>query len=502
MAAFFSGDALCVVPVSPEMGHTTGPFKKIHQAELKYQDNPGWSPDGKKLTYYGRGGDIWTIDADGSDLRQILNSDGDESGPAWSPNGKTIAYGKGDKSIGLYNIEADKFSELAETGFRCFPVWSSDGKWILGDEFHKIHFYNLNNKSEFEFSPPEETGSFFSWSKDGRKMLFFRNSYFSNSGLKIASPDGGPSFEPVPLLTNWWTARWSNDSKFIAVQGEDDKGDIVIRIVPLSGGKSDLIHLDDLPDGKPFPFNIASNLEQLQYSIDIGDGKEDLYVVPISAEEARTKGPPVKIFNTNSGKGPSSLSPDGENLAVIYEGNIWIAYTNGNDPIQVTDFQEKVGYLRWTTDGSALLFSIPSGWRILENPGPQGRIIKLLDEGQEIEGYHWNVDISPDRSLYAVSKDEQIKIIPLNGSKSGQILNLNEMGFIRFSELKWSPDGENLAFIGTKERMVDPVSTYSERRHQIYNISMNGGQPIRVAPDDDDWKDGWSMVAGWEMDCI
>jgi len=498
-AAFYSGDALCVVPVSSETGHTTGPVKKIYKEELKYQRNPGWSPDGKKITYQDSEADLWIIGSDGTNLIQITKSDIREVGPAWSPDGKTIAYGTRGKTLGLYHIGDNKFYELTETGFRWFPDWSPDGKWIVGDEFGKLHFYNPDNNSEFDFSPPEETGGFFSWSRDGGKMLFFQTSYFSNSGLKIASPDGGPSFEPVPLLTNWWTAGWSNDSKYIAVQGEDDNGDIAISIVPLSGGKSELINLDDLPDGRPFPFNISSNLEQVLYSIKLDNGKEDLYVVPISAEEARTTGPAVKIFNKYQGEGPSTLSPDGEKLALIYEGNIWMAFTNGNDPIQVTDFHEEVGYVEWTTDGEALLFSNSSGWRLLSNPGPDGKIIKLLDEGKEIEGYHWNVDISPDKSRFAFSNDEQIKIISLDESKSGQILGLNELGLIEFGELKWSPDGENLAFIGTKERTADPISTFHERRCQIYNISMNGGPPIRVAPDDDDWKDGlsWSPDGKW-----
>ena len=106
----------------------------------------------------------------------------------------------------------------------------------------------------------------------------------------------------------------------------------------------------------------------------------------------------------------------------------------------------------------------------MENPGPQCKIIKLLNEGKEIEGHHWNVDISPDYSRFAFSTDEQIKIIPLDESKQGKILGLDEMGLIRFTELKWSPDGENLAFIGIKERTDDPVSTYHVRRSQIYNM--------------------------------
>jgi Tol biopolymer transport system component/outer membrane protein assembly factor BamD (BamD/ComL family) len=501
-AAFYSGDALCVVPISPETGHTTGPLIKINKVELKWQSNPGWSPDGKKLTYYGPGGDIWTIDADGSDLRQISNSDDREIGPAWSPDGKTIAYGIGNMGIGLYNIEKVKSSEFVEVGSRCFPVWSPDGKWIM-QNWQKLHFYNLNDKSEFEFSTPQEAGDFFSWSPEGKKMLFFHTSYHGASGLKIASSTGGPSFEPVPRLINWGTAGWSGNSKLMAVQGEDEKGEIAFRIVPLTGGESFLINLDNLTNGKPFPFGISTNLKKLLFEIDRNDGKKDLYVVPISAEEARATGPAVKIFDGWYREGAfniiTSLSPDGEKVALIHEGDIWIAYTNGDNPIPVKNIPDRGGYIRWAPDGKVLLFDTSSGWSLLENPGPQGKIIRLLDEGKEIECRHWNIDISPDKSRFAVLSDEQIRIIPLDNSKSNQILNFRELKLSQCSELNWSPDGENLAFIGMKKTKTDDPVLYAEGKYQIYNIPVNGGQPIRVASDDDGykWALSWSPDGKW-----
>jgi len=496
-AAFFSGDAICVVPVSPETGHTTGPFKKINNDELKYQINPSWSPDGKSLVYQGSKGDLWTLDADGNNLRQITTtSDIREVGPAWSPDGKTIAYGIGNRSFGLYDIEKEKFSEVADVGFRGFPVWSPDGKWILQD-WQKLYFFNLIDKSKFELSPPKETGNFFSWAPGGKKMLFYFTSYQYASGLKIASSSGGPSFEPVPRLINWGTPAWSDNSKVMAVQGENEKGDIVYRIVPITGGESYIINLDNLIDGKPFPFNISSDLKELLFS-DKDEGKADYYIVPVSASDARITGPAVKIFNKFKAEGPSAISTDGAKVALIQEGAIWVALTDGTDPVQVSDTAEKVAYIRWTPDGKAILFSTPSGWRLLKNPGPQGSVTKLLDNGQEIKCRFWSIDICPDNSRFAVISDKQIKIIPLDGSKSGQTLDISKLDLTQDGYwLKWSPDGKNLAFIGAK-KTDDPV-LFPDGRWQIYSIPVNGGQPIRVAPDDDDSKDflSWSPDGKW-----
>ena len=500
-ATFFSGDAICVVPVSPETGRTTGPLEKIHKDKLKWQSNPGWSPDGEKLTFHGSGGHIWTISADGSTLNQITRSvEYRETGPAWSPDGKTIAYGRGNRNIWLYSVEEGKSSEFADVGFRCFPVWSPDGKWLLGDDWQKLHFYNLNDKSKLEFSQPEEVGHFFSWSFEGQKMLFFRSSYHYNEGLKIASTTGGPSFEPVPLLTNYGKAVWSDNSKLMAVQGEDDKGNIAIRIVPLAGGKSYVINLDNPVDGKPFPFGISSDLKKLLFKVDRDDGKEDLFVVPISAEEARTIGPAVKIFDGWYREGAFNVrlsrSNDGEKVALIHEGDIWIAFTNGDHPIQVTDTPEKEGYMKWTSEGKTLLYATPSGWRLLENPGSEGKVTKLLDEGSEIECRWTNIDFSPDNTRIAILSDEKIKIIYLDGTTSNQILNFKFLELNECFNLTWSPDGNNLSFIGVKK--TDDIN-FPEGKYQVFNIPEDGGKPIRVAPDDDDFKWGisWSPDGKW-----
>ena len=497
-AAFYSGDALCVVPVSPETGHTTGPLRKIKYNNLKYESNPGWSSDSKMLTYTeGDKTDLCIIDTDGNNFKQITDNDSRELFPVWSPDGKTIAFGLEDKYIGLYDIDKEQFSKLVETGKRNFPVWSPDSKWILDGFWGEVYLINIDNGSELKFSPPQEAGKFFSWSPDKKKMLFFRTSYNYNSRLKIASPDGGPSYEPVPLLTDYWH-EWRNDSKSLAVWGENEKGDIVMRITPISGGRSDVIHLDEMPDGKPKPYEIDSNFENLLFTIERDKGVKDIYVVPISANEARTTGPPVKLYNNLRALG-GSLSPDGEKLAFMNEGNIWIMYTYGNDPIQVTDFQEVIDEwdISWTPDGMSLLLSIPSGWRLLENPGAQGKMIKLLDEGKEIESSRWNLDISPDNTRVAVLTDQQIKIIPVNNANPGKVLDISDLELKGSLDLHWSPDGKSLAFIGRKE--VEDKANFPDGKYLIYSIPLDGGPPIRIAPDDDNLKYflSWSPDSKW-----
>lgn len=63
---------------------------------------PRWSPDGARLLYVAPGGtdssgnalgfDIWVINLDGSGPADLTNSPGDESDPSWSPDGSRIAF--------------------------------------------------------------------------------------------------------------------------------------------------------------------------------------------------------------------------------------------------------------------------------------------------------------------------------------------------------------------------------------------------------------------------
>ena len=63
---------------------------------------PKWSPDGKRLLYVASGGtddfgntlgqDLWVINADGSGIAKVTSFEGDDTDPVWSPDGSQIAF--------------------------------------------------------------------------------------------------------------------------------------------------------------------------------------------------------------------------------------------------------------------------------------------------------------------------------------------------------------------------------------------------------------------------
>jgi molecular chaperone DnaK len=95
-------------------------------------NDPSWSPDGKTIAYtHGPGNgisDIWLIDADGRNARQLTDDPEREMDPTWSPEGTWIGFVRG--SLGapkIVIIKADGSKEytLTRDGAReGHPSWS------------------------------------------------------------------------------------------------------------------------------------------------------------------------------------------------------------------------------------------------------------------------------------------------------------------------------------------------------------------------------------------
>ena len=70
-----------------------------------FDSGPAWSPDGTRIAFESnadvaggnptRDGEIWTMDADGSNPVQITHNEIHDEGAAWSPDGTMLAYSSG-----------------------------------------------------------------------------------------------------------------------------------------------------------------------------------------------------------------------------------------------------------------------------------------------------------------------------------------------------------------------------------------------------------------------
>jgi len=195
---------------------------------------PSWSPDGTRIAFL-RGrwkpfaeentGGIYTIRADGTDLRQLTDDARDEY-PAWSPDGKTIAFNRLTKtSGGIYTVNADggglrQLTDPPQGFWDSEPSWSPDGTKIAftrgsGGRPGRVdvftmnadgtHLRKLTGKTEGAYSPdfsPDGTRIVFVGWKGGNK-LYVMNADGTN--IRRLTPDSKgvvdefePDWQPLP----------------------------------------------------------------------------------------------------------------------------------------------------------------------------------------------------------------------------------------------------------------------------------------------------------------
>lgn len=152
--------------------------------------SPGFSPNGKKVVYWGSGG-IETISVDGGTPHQLTHNAYQDARPTWSPNGKKIAFEStvGDLDGEIYTMEPDGSHRHALTDnakSERDPNYSPDGSRIVvsgtrtvhgntQDELlvmnaNGTHERNVTKSSSFELSP--------AFSPNG-KLILFTNSPIS-----------------------------------------------------------------------------------------------------------------------------------------------------------------------------------------------------------------------------------------------------------------------------------------------------------------------------------
>lgn len=107
--------------------------------------NPTWSPDGRHIAFTlsssFSGGELYVMDADGSNVRRLVAHGGwNDIDPAWSPDGRFVAFAsgpyRGDRTvhdIWLVDVQTGAAGTIARhtTWDLRHPAWSPDGRTIV-----------------------------------------------------------------------------------------------------------------------------------------------------------------------------------------------------------------------------------------------------------------------------------------------------------------------------------------------------------------------------------
>jgi Tol biopolymer transport system component/outer membrane protein assembly factor BamD (BamD/ComL family) len=513
--AYTCGDSsIFIVPVSPETAHAEGIPKELLKREKDLLYGVNWSPDSKKLFFYMMDNQekeyprIFSLSISDREIKPLTTANFPQVNPACSPDGNTVVFNGPYKDLWLCPVEGGPARELIDDK-HTKPHWTPDGKWVFSDESRKgwgrsLNFVRISDKKEFRLTPPVKTGTFASLSPEGKRILFHRSSHRLMWGMKVASASGGPSYEPVAHLPVYG-AQWSANSKMIIVQGEKyntlEEGDAAMRTVPLAGGESSLLNMDVNLQGKPFAYCVTPDQRRVLFVTKKDEDETDnLYMAPISIEEARVTGTPTRIIENWQRGGAYntkfSMSHDGTKLAIVDNEDIWIFDMDKIELKKITETPEKKKWVAFSPDDQMISY-----WAFVEEPdfkvetriisSEGGNLIKTLGNSMI---YPWNW--SPDSKSLAKLENDKLIIRNIFSDETCVILDLKTHWLDDIRTSFWSPDGKYLAIIGT-------VNPGSGEKYHLLKISLDDGEITELATDDLSYKYdiSWSPDGKWICYC-
>ena len=290
-----------------------------------------------------RNGDIYLMNPDGKQIRQLTEQAGFDEEPAWSPDGKKIAF------VSYRDLEP-----IPKGG-----IWRGE-----------IYVMNADGSNPINLTRSvERADGTSSWSPDGQQIAFtsaelFNEDILANSDIFVMDADGGNPRNLTNHEALDQTPDWSSDRMRIAFSSDRDRN---WEIYVMNPDGANPINLTNHParDGRP---DWSPDGNQIAFTSD-RDGNLEIYVMnPDGAN-------PINLTNHPARDGRPDWSPDGNQIAFTSDrdGNleIYVMNPDGANPINLTQHPDWDRNPSW---GPAPTLGVPSNERLATLWGKVKRI--------------------------------------------------------------------------------------------------------------------------------
>jgi Tol biopolymer transport system component len=212
---------------------------------------PAWAPDGQRLAFESHG-NLWIVNADGSGLYRVTPDDGNfYSAPTFAPDGNTLAllaystrkFQEGEENTnitpGVYAIDVNGNGFHLLRANSSNPSWSPDGSEIAFESTEdetgtKIFVMNRDGTNAHQLTSTPRTQVHPDWGPDGR-IAFVGNGGSSSSTIYVVNRDGSGQ-QPIHTGDVHWIS-WSPSGERVAFSTDpgqlhmvdsDGKGEFVV----------------------------------------------------------------------------------------------------------------------------------------------------------------------------------------------------------------------------------------------------------------------------------
>ena len=197
--------------------------------------NPSWSYDGESLYFYSErdgNAEIYSLKSDGTELKRLTNNPSSDVLPELSPDGTTVVFMSDrdslSKNIYLMNKDGSNIKQLTQNkSYEESPNWSPSGKEIIftrqlrdsSDTSHaangEIFRINLNGSNLTRLTNKAGYDSGAKFSPNGKQIAFYGSNEKNNWDLYIMNSDGTDLYNVTNDSIECYSPDWSTDGKWL-----------------------------------------------------------------------------------------------------------------------------------------------------------------------------------------------------------------------------------------------------------------------------------------------